>query len=266
MAEATSYVDTNKTERSTVTVSVVSHGHGDLIAPLVRTLLRDPSVSEVILTLNTFESVDIPENERVRRIQNEAPQGFAANHNQAFTYCKTPYFCVLNPDIFLSKNIFSELVSHLVDCDAAIAAPTVISPAGNTEDSWRDFPTFTNLIAKACGNDTSIHKPVVAAVVDYPDWVAGMCLLFGRDAYQQLGGFDEGFFLYYEDVDICVRAWKAGLRVIGCRDVQVTHDARRASRTSLRHMRWHLSSMGRYFFKYLWRLPHKKQSQAAKEP
>jgi len=65
--------------------------------------------------------------------------------------------------------------------------------------------------------------------------------------YAALGGFDEGFFLYYEDVDLCARLWRGGREVVLCPEVQVVHDARRASRRHLRHMRWHAASMARYF-------------------
>jgi hypothetical protein len=89
----------------------------------------------------------------------------------------------------------------------------------------------------------------------YPEWVAGMFMLFRREAFARLGGFDEGFFLYYEDVDICVRAWRQSLPVLVCPGVAVVHDARRDSHRSLRHLRWHLASIGRYFCKHWGRLP-----------
>jgi N-acetylglucosaminyl-diphospho-decaprenol L-rhamnosyltransferase len=89
------------------------------------------------------------------------------------------------------------------------------------------------------------------------DWVAGMFMLFRADDYRALGGFDEGFFLYYEDVDICARLWKAGRPVLACPKAQVIHDARRASRQNLRYMRWHAGSMARYLGKHWLRLPNK---------
>jgi GT2 family glycosyltransferase len=99
-----------------------------------------------------------------------------------------------------------------------------------------------------------MEAPTNAKLI-YPDWVGGMCMLFASDDYRQLNGFDEGFFLYYEDVDICVRARRASMLIIGCVDAHVQHDAQRASRRNWRHMRWHAYSMLRYFAKYLGRLP-----------
>ena len=82
-----------------------------------------------------------------------------------------------------------------------------------------------------------------------------MFVLFRSADFEKLRGFDPKFFLYYEDVDICVRAAKVGIGLIVCPSAVVIHDARRDSHRSLRHLRWHLASMGRYFLKYWGRLP-----------
>lgn len=81
-------------------------------------------------------------------------------------------------------------------------------------------------------------------------------MLFQAEDYKRVKGFDEGFFLYYEDVDICARLWKAGCRVLACPKAQVVHDARRASHRNLRYMRWHVSSVVRYLSKHWLRFPN----------
>jgi GT2 family glycosyltransferase len=79
------------------------------------------------------------------------------------------------------------------------------------------------------------------------DWVGGMFMLLRRDVFETLGGFDERYFLYYEDVDLCARLWSAGMRVMQLRQVSVIHLARRSSHRSLRYLVIHLVSMSRYF-------------------
>jgi GT2 family glycosyltransferase len=83
-----------------------------------------------------------------------------------------------------------------------------------------------------------------------PDWLAGMFMLFTKAGYQALGGFDENFFLYYEDVDICARIWKSGKKLRYCPDVSVIHDARRASHKNLRFFKWHFTSLIRFLLKH----------------
>ncbi len=252
------YFNVTEADYRLITVSVVSHGQGELVAKLLEDLVRCPSVSEIILTQN------IPEVEticpaslrtRIRLIRNDQPLGFAANHNQAFRLSGNSMFAVLNPDIRFEGDPFPKLIDAIADSDVAMVAPVVHNPYGELEDSIRRFPTLSGLAAKALRLSSGKIRFDANSERFYPDWVAGMFMLFRREDYAALGGFDESFFLYYEDVDICVRAWRAGMKIVVCPSVLVVHDARRDSHRSMRHMRWHLASMARYFAKHFGRLP-----------
>ena len=242
-------------ENAQVTVSVVSHGHGPLVEQLIGQVLEQAGVAKVLLTLNVPENLALPSSNKLVVITNVHPKGFGANHNAAFRQCDSEFFCVLNPDIVLSQPIFGGLIEGLRTAGAVLAAPAVVSTSGLREDSWRQFPTLGGLFLKSIGNDNSVISFDSKADVVFPAWVAGMCLLFEAQAYRTLGGFDEGYFLYYEDVDICARIWKEGLRLVACPNIKVTHDAQRASRRNSQHMRWHALSMARYFMKFAGRLP-----------
>lgn len=240
-----------------VTVSVVSHGQGEMVAALLRDLERCTAVHQVLLTQNIPEpEFDCPESLRARLvlIRNDRPMGFAANHNQAFRQCRTPLFAVVNPDIRLGDDPFPQLIETAMEGGCGLAAPAVRNPAGTIEDSARHFPTPFGLLAKLLKLGDGRHVVAGQAAVAV-DWAAGMFLAFRADAFRDLGGFDEGFFLYYEDVDICARLWRAGWRVMFHPGVSVIHAAQRASRQRPRYMAWHLSSMARYFIKHLGRLP-----------
>lgn len=242
-----------------ITVSVVSHGQGELVAALLEDLARCSGVTEVILTLNISEGeIACPESlrSRLRIIRNDKPQGFGANHNQAFQQCRTPTFAVLNPDIRLETDPFPRLMEALAGSGAStgMVAPTVRDPQGRLEDSARYFPTLVQLLAKLVGlgdGRIALHGEAPQAV----DWSAGMFMLFRAEAFGRIGGFDEGFFLYYEDVDICARLWKARLGVVLHPGVSVVHAAQRTSRRNLHYLKWHLTSMLRYFMRHLGRLP-----------
>ncbi|WP_200385790.1 glycosyltransferase [Rhodocyclus tenuis] len=243
--------------RPPITASVVSHGQGKLVAGLLRDLALCPDVSAVVLTQNVPED-DIPCPEslrsRLRVIRNETPLGFAANHNQAFRFCESPMFAVLNPDIRLTGDPFLQLALALKMTGGGVIAPAVRNPDGGLEDSARYFPTLSRLLFKLVGlSDGRIATELIAQ--QDIDWAAGMFLLFPAETFREIGGFDEGFFLYYEDVDICTRLWRSGRRVILHPGVTVIHAAQRASRSNLRYMKWHVYSMVRYFIKHAWRLP-----------
>lgn len=233
-----------------VTVSIVSHGHGNMVSRLVVQLLACAEVSQIIVTCNVPESLILPLSEKLEQIDNFSPQGFGANHNAAFTQCRGSFFCVLNPDIELVDNPFPALLDCLARKDVVLAAPLILSPTGGVEDSARHFPTLTSLLRKIFLGDEGRYVIDQESPILFPDWVAGMFMLFRTEAYAALAGFDERYFLYYEDVDICRRAKLHGWRVALYPGVASIHDARRASRRSLKHLRWHLASMVRYLWRY----------------
>jgi N-acetylglucosaminyl-diphospho-decaprenol L-rhamnosyltransferase len=232
-----------------VTASIVSHGHGVMVRGLVEDLLGCPEVTRVVVIQNVPERTEYPKDENVETIRNAEPHGYGANQNAAFASASSPFFCVLNPDIRLKENPFPQLLKAFDDPSVALVAPKIISPDGSEEDSARKFPTARDLLSKAfgCHDGTYFEKPENDLI--YPDWLAGMFLLLRGDSFQKVKGFDEKFFLYYEDVDLCWRLRRAGYQIVQDRTVAVTHDARRESRRSLRFARWHLTSMARYLFK-----------------
>jgi N-acetylglucosaminyl-diphospho-decaprenol L-rhamnosyltransferase len=182
----------------------------------------------------------------VLEIDNPHPKGFGANHNAAFRLAKGQMFCVLNPDIRLKIDPFPALIEALVSPQVGVAAPRILDTAGGTEDSARRFPTPSYILQKILGLTPKLDYRLDDSSLS-PDWVAGMFMLFRQEVYAELNGFDERYFLYYEDVDLCRRLRKRGYEVRLLPTVSAVHDARRDSRRSLRHLRWHAQSMLRYF-------------------
>jgi GT2 family glycosyltransferase len=202
----------------------------------------------VILTENVPDSVPISTEKLpfpVEKIVNASPKGFGANHNAAFTRCHTPLFCVVNPDVRLESDPLASLSRTLEDRRVGVAGPLVRNPNGKLEDSARKFPTRTSLLLRAFENHGGAAYPVDQGPLPV-DWVAGMFMLFRRETYEALGGFDEAYFLYYEDVDICWRLRAKGYSVVYDPRAEIIHDARRASRGNLRLAAHHLASIFRY--------------------
>jgi GT2 family glycosyltransferase len=242
-----------------ISISIVSHLQADLVKQLLFDIdkyCRDQCL-EVLLTLNLPESLAFCEKDFSFPVffqVNQNPMGFGTNHNQAFKLAQGGYFCIVNPDIRLDKNPFPFLLKCLEDATVGIVAPLVVHPDGGLEDSARRFPTPQIIFAKALGNG-NLHDYAVQSTVVYPDWVGGMFMLFQRDVFQQCGGFDERYFLYYEDVDLCGRLNLLGFRIALCPLSSVVHHAQRSSHRSWRYMRWHLASMLRFFLSPVyWRL------------
>ena len=185
-----------------VSVVCVTYNSRNVVPTLARTLANQPRV----LIVDNASSDDttallrqhLPQAQVIARHDNA---GFGAANNQAMARVRTPYALLLNPDCQIS----ADDLQRLLDClqahpQAGIVAPQGWRSAGVAQKSWR--PAF--------------HQPQPAGPYRIPDgplqagWVHGSCLLVRRSAFEQIGGFDPSFFLYYEDDDLCLRMQQAG--------------------------------------------------------
>ncbi len=233
-----------------VTVSIVSHGDGAATLALLHDLARHArgSVACIVLTLNLPE----PRLEaaaaaacggialQLRR--NARPLGFGENHNAAFAEAGgTAHFAVINPDVRLRADPFPPLCAELTrDARAGCAYPVQHDACDQPCNPPRPVPTVANLLRRYLVGGERRQRAA---------WVNAAFVLFRRDAFQALGGFDPGYRLYCEDVDICLRLQLADWR-LAAGDAVVQHAGRRSSRGRLRHLFWHLRSLLR-----LWRSP-----------
>lgn len=232
-----------------ITLSIVSHGQASLIRLLLLDLAKLPRQNfEVLITIN------LPENESpydghpfpLRIIRNAEPKGFGGNHNAAFLQSTTEWFAVVNPDIRIQSLDLRVLLSPFENEKVAAVAPLVLSGEGKIEDSARRFPTLIRFAKRVLLRQRDPDYKV--ETIPYSvDWVAGMFVVYRRDAYQKIGGFDDvRFFMYLEDADICCRLKKSGWQTMINPHIQVIHMAQRASHRNLKHMRWHTISALRY--------------------
>jgi GT2 family glycosyltransferase len=256
---------------ATVHVSIVSHGHG----PLVRDLLQDLGAAplpglRVTVTLNVPEPIGLDPAASpfpLTLVQNVAPRGFGANHNAAFGAGPADgWFCVANPDVRVGPDVLGRLVQLLaVHPAAAVAAPRVRDRAGRVQNSARLLPTPGRVLRRALRWLPALDYPAGSGW-RRADWVAGMLMVFPARAFAELNGFDERFFLYYEDVDLCCRARLLGHDVLLDETTFVTHDGLWDSHRNPRYLRWHLGSMARFFTSGVYREARRRARAAASQP
>jgi GT2 family glycosyltransferase len=238
-----------------ILVSIVSHGHGKHVENLLNDLALQGNHEfvTVILRLNKPEATEAfdrswPFPLEIQR--NQKAQGFSANHNATFRQFGSTglarFFCVLNPDIRLAAGT----MGSLLDCFdsnawAALIAPQVLAPDGRMEANARPLPSPVEIFQKGLARLIGFEQQ--EKHTDGWNWFAGMFMLFDVAAFQRVGGFDEQYFLYYEDVDICCRFRLAGLRLCFCPEVTVVHTAQRGSHRHIGLFVRHLSSAARFF-------------------
>lgn len=228
-------------------MSVISHGHGVLVQRLLQQLadMGGDHIARVVLTHNIPEAEPLsPEGGwpfRLDIVRNPVPRGFGANHNQALAGATEPFVCVINPDVALlpGEEPFSALLRVASEPGVGCAYPLQRDEAGTVQDSEREMPSPMALWRRRMWGATE-HRV---------DWVNAACLVLPTPVWQQLGGFDEGYFLYCEDVDLCLRLRLAGLALVRA-PAQVVHAGQRDSHRRWRHLQWHLRSLWR-----LWRSP-----------
>lgn len=222
-----------------VTVSIVSHGQWSLVLPLLQQLdgFSHADLVKVVLTSNLPEPV-VPDPAwrfKLECLHNRIPKGFGANHNAAFSRCDSEWFLVLNPDIRLDGNAIGALLA-LDDGLIGLIAPRIQEPGKSQPEPYRGLLTPLELVRKRFPGYRAPAQPA---------WVAGMFLLIRSAAYRQIGGFDERFFMYCEDFDLCMRLRLANWQLLPAALVVVNHEAQRASHADRRHLWWHVSSLAK---------------------
>jgi N-acetylglucosaminyl-diphospho-decaprenol L-rhamnosyltransferase len=172
--------------------------------------------------------------------------GYGACVNMGARATSGPLFAVLNPDItWESPDVVERLCQHFERPEVAIVAPALMLPDGRLQDSAREIPTPWDLLAR---RRLQSERGAIWDAGEVP-WVVGACFIVRREAWDAVGGFDPGFFLYFEDVDLCWRLRQAGWSTYLDTSVTVRHHFQAASRAPIwsTQTRRHIASAARFY-------------------
>jgi N-acetylglucosaminyl-diphospho-decaprenol L-rhamnosyltransferase len=232
-----------------VAAVVVNHDSGDTLAGCVASLRAD-NAAEVVVVDNASSdgSADVlGADPAVRLVRTGANLGYGAGANRgiaALANGGAEFILVSNPDVVVRPGTIAALARALVaDPTLAIAGPCIVGADGTRYPSARRFPSVTVAAGHALlgtlvpGNRfsrryrmedldpaaTTKMEDLDPAASTKVDWVSGACFLARRRALEELGGFDEAYFMYVEDVDLCWRAHRAGWGVAYVPGARITH-------------------------------------------
>ena len=149
--------------------------------------------------------------------------GFSYGCNLGSATGSAPFLLFLNPDARMDRGALDALLAVLqADPSAGLVGPRILEDDGLAW-SLRRFPRHRSTFAQALflhrlwpladWSDELVREAAAYERPSAPEWVSGACMLVRRSAYEQIGGFDERFFLYCEDTDICRRLWDVGFSV-----------------------------------------------------
>jgi GT2 family glycosyltransferase len=239
-------------------VSVVSHGHSNLINELSSLALLSEKLTVVVKSNQAnddFESLSKSNN--FHWIDKYYNCGFGKNNNIVFKYCKDKlamedkdYFLVLNPDVIANASDIINLIEDMRMTGTKLATINLFRDRQyiNHDNSIRSYPSFMDFASSilGLGNRTVINKENIEEK-RHVDWSAGSFLAFKSGHYAELSGFDERFFMYCEDMDICYRSKQTGTMLVYYPCYKATHLAKHANRKVLsKHFYWHISSALRF--------------------
>lgn len=238
-----------------VFISVVSHGHGDMIQTLgcLQELAKKYSVivknniNDVVLIKYLIEN-------NIYYIDELYGLGFGANNNLNYHFCKkklgmnsNDIFIVLNPDVIVDTASIAEVINAFIKNNCKVLTINLYRDIDYTvfDNSVRNIPKITDFLISFLGlnNGNKIDKHKIKENT-FVGWCAGSFMAFDSLHYQSLNGFDERYFMYCEDIDICYRSSRLGHEVLYLPNVKAIHLAKHKNRDLFsKHFFWHVKSM-----------------------
>jgi GT2 family glycosyltransferase len=240
----------NMKEKPVLSIVIVSWNVREDLRECLQSLLRDEGSRlesgeiEIIVVDNastdgTAEMVNL-EFPRVKLLVNSQNLGYTKANNIGINHSRGKYILLLNPDTVVHQGA----LQALIDCaeshpEAGIIGAKLLNPDGSVQRSARSFPDigaglFRNtFLGRLFPNNPFVRRYLLADFgydeVREVDWVSGAAMLVRRDLVERIGGLDERFWAYCEDVDLCWRAWQAGYKVLFCPNAVITHKVGRSS-------------------------------------
>jgi N-acetylglucosaminyl-diphospho-decaprenol L-rhamnosyltransferase len=206
-------------------VVVVSYNSRDELRECIEPLTRDSS-SHVIVVDNASsdDSLGSVRDLPAELVALDENGGFAHGCNEGWRRGGAPYVLFLNPDARIEPAGLARLVEVLEGNErAGLVAPRLVNDHGGLEYSQRRFPRLRSTYSRALflhrlfpmssWSDEVVRNPERYEEPGSTEWVAGACVLVGRDVLERIDGWDESFFLYCEDIDLCKRIQTAGFEV-----------------------------------------------------
>jgi len=221
-----------------ISIIIVNWNTRELLVDCIESIYASPPEGEFdIWIVDNYSSDGSPAMIResypdVNFIENDENVGFGKANNQALRKSQGDYVLLLNPDTVVKTNAISELINFLDNNpDAGIAGARLINPDGTLQISAFPFPTLFREFWRMFYLDSVVY------LSNYPmknwnkdqarevDTLLGACMLIRREAINQFGLFDEEYFIYSEEVDLCVRLKKGGWRLYWVPGAVVIHFA-----------------------------------------
>lgn len=263
-------------QKTLLSVVIVSFNTCDLLKKCLESLLKEVEglAYEIIVVDNASKDASVtmvksyfPE---VKLIVSDKNLGFAAANNYAFYQAQGEYVVLLNSDAFLSSGALKIALKHMKNNpQVGIAGGRLVGEDGSWQPSARMFPSLLNDFLTISGLSARFPTSKLFGRVDRTwadstleaevDWVPGAFAIIPKEVLEKAGYFDERFFLYYEEVDLCRRIKALGYKICYWPDIKIIHLGGQSSKT-IEHLTfsssgsqltlWRMRSAFLYYYKH----------------
>jgi len=247
-------------EKVLISASIVLFNEDEkMLQKTIRSFLETPVSKKLFLIDNS------PTN-RLKKLANQTVEieyihtaknlGFGRAHNIVLDKINSDFHLILNPDVIFKKEVLPNLGKELVkNPNVAMISPKVCYPNGDLQNTCRKNPTpkemigrrlgiFTKTVQERSYQDKNFTKPF------YPQFIHGCFMLFKTADLKKIKGFDERYFLYLEDADICRKIKHQHKEILYFPDEQIIHIHRKGSAKKIKLLWYHLQSAFKYFRKW----------------
>ncbi len=249
-------------------IAVVSHKHFNIINEL-NCLPKISTLPEVkVIVKDNYGEPELKsycELNDIQYLDENKGIGFGANNNFIFKKImaeasESDYFLILNPDVYIEVDKLLSLVTKMNSSNISCATINLYKDKRYTtyDNSVRKFPTLLTFLGSYLfGRNNSIEDKSTFSSVQEIEWCAGSFIILDVRSFKLLNGFDERFFMYCEDIDLCWRLkYKLNTKLYCFADIKAIHYARFNNRRLFsKHFYWHIKSICIYLTKtYFWKV------------
>lgn len=242
-------------------IIVVSHGHDDIVMENLRGHVSSPlSGCQIIVrdNINSPALRDFCNGSNIRYIASKHQCGFAENNNEVARLLgseglnKSDYFIFINPDVLIHPAELAKIRDVITSEQPDLFTIDLYRDRAYSErdPSVRTFPSIIDFASSYLfkKNPTIVQRSGITEPTTI-EWCAGSFIGVKTEVFQSLEGFDQRYYMYCEDLDLCYRARKANYNLIYYPQFTAIHEAQCSSQKFLsRHFRWHICSVIRFAF------------------
>lgn len=260
----------NVQDKKKISATIVTYNNQRTIEEAVRTLLDTVKDNDLTLYIVDNGSTDntlpilkeqFASDPRFVLLETGKNIGFGAGHNQVLPFLESDYHCVVNPDILLKDNAVDRMAEYMNEHDnVVLLSPKICYPDGREQILGKRNPHFLYILANHRWDRVSSPNKVIRRYAmldeDYSkpfeiENATGCFMMFKTDTFKALSGFDDRYFMYFEDCDITRRARKLG-KVLHFPQATIYHAWARGSKSNRNLLVIHIQSMLKYYLK--WRM------------